>query len=123
MTTERKDQLGLFDPPPPLPLEREAIARDAALDLLELHRPNLVAIGKATALQLVLANGQVSCPEVLQHMRANGHAAAMDAVDPRWSGAISSGFALASSLALAMALVFALALAATGLAILAAGLA
>lgn len=65
----------------------EVTKRDDALDMLAAHRARLVAIAKATALWLAERDGQITAPEALQQMRAQG-VPGVDAVDPRFIGCI-----------------------------------
>jgi hypothetical protein len=66
----------------------EATARDRALDLLEKHRGDLVAVARSVANRIAIRNGTVTSPEVLAEMRAIGLGDALDTVDRRFMGCV-----------------------------------
>lgn len=73
---------GLFDQP------HERDARDAALDMLERTRKELVTVGKSVAVVLAARNGKVSSTDVRAHMLERGYGDRMAKVDPRWLGVL-----------------------------------
>lgn len=72
----------------PGPERNETAARDHALDQLEKWRSGLVEIGREIAIQLARRRNRVTSVEVFAEMRAQGYDEALDAVDPRWMGAV-----------------------------------
>lgn len=81
-------QANLFD--------REAHARDVALDRIEWSRAKLVKHGRAVAVTLCARNGRVTSTEVMTEMMRQakddaGLAEELDGADPRWLGAVFRG--------------------------------
>lgn len=72
----------------PGPDQLEAQARDAALDKLATYRAGLVDIARAIAISLAKKRRRITSVEVFAEMRAQGYDEALDAVDPRWMGAV-----------------------------------
>lgn len=71
----------------------QAQARDAALDLLQRHRSELIRHARAVAINIAWARGEVSSTEVWEELRRRGEVDlwlkyAMAAVDPRWMGVV-----------------------------------
>ena len=69
-------------------MAREKKKRDEALDLLEERRAELIAVAKKTALDIALRTGTVTSTEVFERLRNEGWGAHLDAVDPRFMGAV-----------------------------------
>lgn len=66
-----------------------AAARDQVLDVLEEWRKCLVLEAKSRAVRLAKRNGSVTSVEVLDQLRADPEwSTAVDAVDPRFMGAV-----------------------------------
>jgi len=68
--------------------EREAQARDLALDRLAESRADLIAVAQKIAKQLCQTHGQVTSPEVLRVMRQQGYGGMLDKVDRRFMGCV-----------------------------------
>ena len=62
--------------------------RDRALDLHVQRRRYLIALADLAAHGLADRDGATCMPRVLRRLRELGHGDALDAVDPRWSGAV-----------------------------------
>jgi hypothetical protein len=80
-------------PVPPLPPLTEAAARDAALDLLEATRLDLVMLAHDIALRIWHQKGEVTATQVwleLDKLAAQdpGLRCSLDSKDPRWMGAV-----------------------------------
>jgi hypothetical protein len=65
-----------------------AAPRDRVLDHLSKTRAYLIAAASNIARELAAMDGSTCMPRVLRAMRAHGMGDALDAVDPRWSGAV-----------------------------------
>jgi hypothetical protein len=72
----------------PGPQDLEGEARDIALDRIAKWRTGLVAIARDVAVQIARQRHRVTSVEVFAEMRAQGYDEALDAVDPRWMGAV-----------------------------------
>ena len=72
----------------PGPEGRETDAREAALDNLDRYRVGLVEIAREIAVRLAQRRSRITSVEVFAEMRAQGYDEALDAVDPRWMGAV-----------------------------------
>jgi len=66
----------------------EEKARDAALDLLEERRAELIAVGRNIALELAQRDGSTCSPRVLREMRARGYEVEKR---PMWAGCFFRG--------------------------------
>ena len=66
----------------------EIKARDEALDRLEGTRRELIEVASEMARNLCELRGSVTSTEVAITMRGIGWGSEMDAVDPRWLGAV-----------------------------------
>ncbi len=67
-------------------MEAEARARDAALDLLEYRRANLITAGRFWAMELAKTRIYVTAPMVREAMERAGYD--LSGIDPRWMGAV-----------------------------------
>jgi hypothetical protein len=65
-----------------------AAPRDRILDIHAQRRRYLIALADIVAHKLAANEGAVCMPRVIRELRANGHGAELDAVDPRWTGAV-----------------------------------
>lgn len=72
----------------PGPSDLEQAGRDQALDRLQQWRAGLVEVARDIAIRLARQRGRVTSVEVFAEMRAQGYDDALDAVDPRWMGAV-----------------------------------
>lgn len=72
----------------PGPSDLEEGARDHAIEQLNKWRSGLVEVGREIAIQLARQRGRITSVEVFAEMRAQGYDKALDAVDPRWMGAV-----------------------------------
>lgn len=63
-------------------------SRNAVLDHHARNRAALISAADIIARRLADALGSTCMPRVLRAMRELGYGDAMDAVDPRWSGAV-----------------------------------
>lgn len=80
-------QQTLFDEPDPPPItEREKL--DLVIASLEATRESLIEVARGIADELVTKNGVVTSVEVFKEMRLRGYGVQLDAVDPRWMGAV-----------------------------------
>jgi len=64
----------------------EGAARDAALDLLEETRADLITLGRCIAKELANRDGSTCSPRVLREMKSRG--VPLQDYDGRWAGAI-----------------------------------
>jgi hypothetical protein len=94
----RARQLDLFPPGhvrrapgTPATARDETAARDAALADLERTRAALIAVARVIARDIATARGRVTSVDVFRRLRADGLGAQLDAVDPRWMGAVFRG--------------------------------
>lgn len=71
-----------------LPNVDQGQLRDAALDLLEERRAELVAAGRLIAADLARRDGSTCAPRVLKEMRAQGYEIEKR---PMWSGCLFRG--------------------------------
>jgi hypothetical protein len=74
-------------------LSEEKAGRDAALDLLERHRTEFIALGTVIAHKIVARKGTVTSTEVWNVLRERAQkdealAAKLSTTDPRWMGAV-----------------------------------
>jgi len=67
---------------------KETAKRDAALELLEKYRSELIIAGKNAAHKLATFNGQVSSPDVIEYLKHTGFADLLSKVDKRFMGAV-----------------------------------
>lgn len=79
-----KDQASFFDK------KKQTKLRDEALDNLEEHRTELIAIGRKIAIQMATLHGRTCGPQVMNEMRKR-NVPGIDQVDPRFMGAIFRG--------------------------------
>lgn len=68
--------------------QREAEARDAALDRLAESRQTLIALGRGAADAIARERGKVTSTLVFERLREQGHGRLLDGVDPRWIGVV-----------------------------------
>lgn len=72
----------------PGPAQTERLARDEALDKIQRYRSALCEVARDIAIRLARQRKRVTSVEVFAEMRAQGYDEALDAVDPRWMGAV-----------------------------------
>jgi hypothetical protein len=66
----------------------QASSRDKVLDIHAQYRAELIEVATGIARELSAASGATCMPRVLRALRERGYGDKLDAVDPRWSGAV-----------------------------------
>lgn len=82
----QQNLFGGEDPQPTEPTEKEKL--QAVMVTMEATRGFLIDTARDIAHELVKLNGQVTSVEVFRELRDRGYGAHLDAVDPRWMGAV-----------------------------------
>ena len=81
--------LGVSDVPRPKPIPRgEAGKRDAALDLLQAQRSEIIGVALVIARRIAKRRGRVTSVQVFEQLRADGWGPRMMKLDPRWMGPV-----------------------------------